>query len=627
MTSTIYNAMEWHDKSCRRLDLASVQGLKSCLACGSFEESSIVEEPDLASLHPPIKQRSEIRILRLQCGEYDEDIHCEMFIRSLDSEPSYEAISYTWADETGDKSQYKTIFISKKPFQVTRNCENALRRVRLKYSNRDIWIDAVCIDQNNIDERGHQVQLMPRIYSGALNVLIYVGEHSDNSSLCLSPSLSSTNRPYEERVAIRKALRDLFSRSYFRRVWVLQEVALAAHKATLICGDKSISWTHFCKNIGNHPIHPESPPTIHMDYRTYTDPSQWLDLLDLAANCEATDPRDKVYGLLGLIDKASSDFLVADYSLTVEQVYNQVALKLASMYGWNAVLRRAGTKNNYFSNLPSWVPDWRTPVSNQLDTVLRLGHHLEKGIDDVFCEYQEDEKVLTLHLMPGRKIDHKFPRESGSERWTVLNYGNRHFLHDFIHLKRYKCWAELLNTKEHGPRVYGPRNSARLLPLSDSCYKLKELILSTHPTEMYLSFKSTIAIFNSGFNFSRFQYILSLIKMGHNLAPPWSHLLSGNIDELTIELELKYRISYRHKFTDELRYKFKCINREIAREPKDPALVEVEGLCLDAISSCLARDWCESDDDWVLWCDAAYLLWLIRLDTPLGRCALTSKRP
>ncbi|KAI0472962.1 heterokaryon incompatibility protein-domain-containing protein [Xylariaceae sp. FL0804] len=357
--------MDWHDRSCRRLDLVSAGGMRTCLRCGSFTA--------LASrIHPLIKSQSEIRLLRVRPAEFEETLHCELIVEDIESphKSDYEAISYTWADENGNSDPCSEIYVAGQPFQVTRNCENVLRRVRGSLSSRLIWIDAICINQADIDERGHQVQLMPRIYSGAKHVLVYVGESADNSDLCLEAIADGMITEHHPGTT-RAAMITLLSRRYFRRVWVLQEIALA-RRATLICGNWSAPWRNLQVPVNNIISAPSRnlrppvnniipPPALAFDSTTYTTPGKFLSLLDLARSCEAKDPRDKVYALLGLVPGASHQHLVADYNLTVEETYTQVALQLASQHGWASVLCRAGLKHQSLSTLPSWVPDWTWP--------------------------------------------------------------------------------------------------------------------------------------------------------------------------------------------------------------------------------------------------------------------------
>ena len=153
---------------------------------------------------------------------------------------SYDAISYTWADESGDDTKCCCLSIGPHGLllPITRNCDAVLRRVR-KYTNR-VWIDAVCINQDDIQERGKQVDLMPKVYLGASRTLAYVGEASDDSDTVLRNLAAGVwTSPY--------LLSLFFARQYFSRVWVVQEVALST-RIIMMCGDTAVKWTGFMQN-------------------------------------------------------------------------------------------------------------------------------------------------------------------------------------------------------------------------------------------------------------------------------------------------------------------------------------------------------------------------------------------
>lgn len=178
--------MDWHDNTCRRLDQVSIGGLITCLSCGSCNKLDTQQTTEPNFEYPPIDQHAEIRLIWLQPGEFDEPIRCDLLTTGI-CKKSYEAISYTWAGKSSDYSKTSTIFLDAKPFPVTRNCEMALKRVRARYrhTKKCIWIDSVCIDQDNLDEKGCQVRLMGRIFSQAKAVLVYAGEFSEEASSAL----------------------------------------------------------------------------------------------------------------------------------------------------------------------------------------------------------------------------------------------------------------------------------------------------------------------------------------------------------------------------------------------------------------------------------------------------------
>ncbi|KAK8004082.1 NADH-cytochrome b5 reductase 1 [Apiospora arundinis] len=385
--------MEWHDDAgCKRPDIVNFGEGRSCLACGSVEPRPIL---------PPIRQQSEIRILRLQRGAFDDPVVCEVSIQDLARQPEYEAVSYTWADESGDATRSRTIQVGGKPIPVTASCENALRRLRRRFSSRDLWIDAICIDQDNMDERGHQVQLMPRIYSGARKVQVYIGELTPPSQIFLQSLLDESNgcvvHHHDSGIyKFQPELIEFVSRRYFRRAWILQEVALA-RQATVICGSMTIPWPQITKLVlsKDYGFTADIPPCFSFSHSLYVTPGQEMKLLDLARHCIATDPRDKVFALLGLTPGGKLGPIEADYNLSVSQVYTRTALYLASQHGWMAVLDRAGVSKDVPQNgIPSWVPDWTRLWRGYPKLPSRLPHvPFGEGIWD------EETKVLTLDFL------------------------------------------------------------------------------------------------------------------------------------------------------------------------------------------------------------------------------------
>ncbi|KAI3319596.1 HET-domain-containing protein [Xylariaceae sp. AK1471] len=385
--------MEWHDRFCPRLDLISCDAFDSCLRCGSYSE------PATAYSFPPISKQSDTRLVYLFPGGFEQDIRCEISVHDLSSRPEYEAVSYTWADETGNDDLCRTIFVSGKPLSVTRNCENALKRIRRSDSVRAVWIDAVCINQNDKNERGHQVQLMPRIYSYAQRVLIYIGEGTDDSDFCLNALGSGRTNSFEDQsFKIYISLKCLLSRQYFSRVWVLQEIALA-RTATVICGDRHIMWTQLY-NTNLEVRHAQEIQSLvsrsilkMKEAELYTTPDRLLDLLDISRRCKAKDPRDKVYALLGLIIDHHSQGLEADYNLSVKDLYIKVALDLALRHGWKNILLRAGTAHRSIDTLPSWVPDWSHHVENM--SIPANAHPFDYGA----LQYKESDGSLNFRAL------------------------------------------------------------------------------------------------------------------------------------------------------------------------------------------------------------------------------------
>lgn len=181
------------------------------------------------------------------------------------SSNGYSAISYEWGDP---KATTYIISINSKAFEVRQNLYDLLARLaeRTDLSRKSFWIDAICIDQGNLAEKNSQVQQMKRIFRNADVVFAWLGEAMDDSdgvadfinSYEETPALEHFDGSTESQTrintisdrivsynmkleAMAKPLSALYRRSYFRRLWVVQELVLAS-TVTVLCGSKAWSW-------------------------------------------------------------------------------------------------------------------------------------------------------------------------------------------------------------------------------------------------------------------------------------------------------------------------------------------------------------------------------------------------
>jgi hypothetical protein len=111
----------------------------------------------LASLYAPLDaSKQEFRIVTVAAGNFEEPIHCELEVVSPSDNKPYEALSYAWGD---NKPSWK-VFINGTRHAVSQNLESALRHLRYKDRSRTLWVDALSINQTNIQERNSQVKHM-----------------------------------------------------------------------------------------------------------------------------------------------------------------------------------------------------------------------------------------------------------------------------------------------------------------------------------------------------------------------------------------------------------------------------------------------------------------------------------
>jgi hypothetical protein len=230
--------------------------------------------------YPPLPTEHHIRILRLQSSQtFDAPIVCELQLINLDkaNEVCYEALSYCW----GDSSVPFHITCNGRRLKVRENLYHALLRLRRRSEPTWFWIDAISIDQSNLDERSSQVKRMATIFSRAERVLIWLGEDSTrldgalsleffrlgyvamkddaDDYLLMDPELSLSDRGRKLDNVSRQvfgtrprrhlwfengcppALELFFNRAWFKRRWVVQELFWARH-AVALCGGGEVPW-------------------------------------------------------------------------------------------------------------------------------------------------------------------------------------------------------------------------------------------------------------------------------------------------------------------------------------------------------------------------------------------------
>lgn len=319
----------------------------------------------------------DIRLIVLLPSKAESaQIECLVTQVSLDDTPDYEALSYTWGSQN---EEIGTVSVESKPFPITSNLEDALRHLRLEEEPRTLWVDALSINQTDDEEKSHQVQQMKSIFQSATKVVIWLGKESDDSDLAMDliadiHKMGADN--FETSLQSARswdALAKLYRRSWFSRVWVVQETAVSHSSPEVGAGNKWLSWDA-CESartfiesqikITNDPVATmvknsvkATVAAIHNVRRDLspTDPRSNLEmLLKRTMAFYATDPRDKVFALLGLAHESDRLEIFPDYSKSLEQVYAELAVYLISS-NINIIYFNTNSPNEAH---PSWVPDW-----------------------------------------------------------------------------------------------------------------------------------------------------------------------------------------------------------------------------------------------------------------------------
>jgi hypothetical protein len=354
---------------------------------------------------PLNEEKKEIRLITLFAGSFSDPIVISIHTVSFSPDeklhfPSFEALSYAW----GSASDTRTIDVIAHSLQtvpdtyglkVTQNLALALPYLRHDRANRCLWIDAICINQEDIPERSSQIQMMGDIYSKAQVVLAWLGPEElsiTRRAVTTLDSLASkvivewktqNLKPISaglEQWADRSAplpfdqnewdaIQALCLCSWFERLWIRQEVLLAK-KAILIWGKSTLPWESFRKAIFciyNKVRSPE--PKIAdifwkrvelLDGLVTKEESQSLAYAIYSSrSSKCFDARDRIYAQLELINENRDELdVVADYSKTVLQVYEDLAVVYFEKFLDLGFLRYCDAGFREWP-LPSWAPDWR----------------------------------------------------------------------------------------------------------------------------------------------------------------------------------------------------------------------------------------------------------------------------
>lgn len=132
---------------------------------------------EAAGIYSPLADSNEIRLLDLQPRRPGQGIKCTTRHVKLSENPQYEALSYMWGPK-----EHRQIEIDEAVVEVRQNLWDALLELRLEKDIRTLWIDAICINQDDISERNHQVTQMGTIYKNSVRCVAWLGL-SDRSSL------------------------------------------------------------------------------------------------------------------------------------------------------------------------------------------------------------------------------------------------------------------------------------------------------------------------------------------------------------------------------------------------------------------------------------------------------------
>ena len=380
--------------------------------------------------------RKQIRLL--MCTPSKDDIgHAELKLQSFDLEdtPEFYALSYVW----GTEGLQVGITCDGRKMSLTRTLARALQRIIPWSQGVPLWADAICINQNDIAERNHQVGIIGDIYRRATQVLAHLGQPTheiddskhDWSAMSLmsyfnkiwhvDKTLKARSEKEWAKLGIPNAsdtevwtrLVDFWIQPWFRRCWVLQEAALG--REVVVFYGNAIKNLSTIIQFLDHAQHQDLPSVLKYGHladvymmgqklahasavgllressectqgsdaeRHKPFPKSLLNLLILSRSNAVTDPRDKVYGLLGLAEDDVAKSIKPDYSPnnSATNLYIQIAKTCIQNGDGIQLLQHAGIDSvesaafrlragiaDPVTDLPSWVPDWSQKPRHNFD--------------------------------------------------------------------------------------------------------------------------------------------------------------------------------------------------------------------------------------------------------------------
>jgi hypothetical protein len=389
-----------------------------------------------------LSTENSIRILQLLPGKHQDALCARLVEAELTPgphEPMFAALSYCWGTSVFDTD----LTCDGRSLKITKSLAVALVRLRNEDTAIPLWVDQVCINQQDFSERNAQVKLMGQIYTKAIKVAIWLGDDHENTPPRRLPGrldqwlnteqevdvTSSRLQNLIERLAKAQLERDktgdtrnkhqlqwvglreyglpdtddagyaaftrLLQRPYFSRGWILQEVALSKDHSVRF-GTARVSLVEFYRALvlcvslefnDNLRAADIQRFTGIMKMRQARDEGKKLDLLNLLLQTRAAltkDPRDKIYCLLGLASDQELLNIEPSYEESVEHVYRSFTLRHIQVYGNLDIL--TVPRSEQHTTLSSWVPDWRVSDAREVAS-------LDGREADQVCQYRATKET------------------------------------------------------------------------------------------------------------------------------------------------------------------------------------------------------------------------------------------
>jgi hypothetical protein len=342
------------------------------------DKGSVPEHP--VGIHRLFRDpRAQIRLIRLDHKESDDDISASLETWYIESAPPYNAISYAWGEPSGRHA----ITINGFRLLVHKNCFHALRQTRLHHPDDYAWLDAICINQLDLEEKSAQVAMMGAIYANAVLVLACIGPsdafirtahelygtaifqdtgdwdepegegtfEADMSTLSFKWHTKNHAgidvffpRDDEDQNLITRLCSEwngLAGRQYFRRAWIVQEVSGGRKRAMMLAGEDIMEWARVTA-LGLRLSRITQNVITGADVQKLDNQLWWLSqliydknrylttFLDHMRFLKCQDIRDRIFSIVSLVDWGAIQ-LLPDYNTTRYQLASDLMWRLPEL--------------------------------------------------------------------------------------------------------------------------------------------------------------------------------------------------------------------------------------------------------------------------------------------------------
>ncbi|KAJ9611602.1 hypothetical protein H2200_004786 [Cladophialophora chaetospira] len=292
--------------------------------------------PDFSGYKPLNHTRQEIRLLRLNNDKATDLLQCTFEHCDLAEYPDYYALSYYWGAPPRGKDELKPLLVDGQMVYLRQTTHAFLQQLHNRFTDLVVWLDVLCIDQKNVEERNWQVAMMGDIFNLAVGVYSWLGEGNSDTNLIfdhINGNTTTEQRMVMSMNLLLRCLHQVFGVPYWNRMWILQEIVLA-RRVWLVSGNRVCDWDTLMGAVSELYKQPASYYTepwaisatsgqslwdnVHaiaqyrIQYCQHKEPEELHVLLRTFGSKECTEPRDRIFALRSLAQ--DGNMIKVDYT-------------------------------------------------------------------------------------------------------------------------------------------------------------------------------------------------------------------------------------------------------------------------------------------------------------------------